>query len=137
MIISNSPEETVEIGARFASRLRAGDVVALCGDLGAGKTHFTKGLVRACGGDPQEVSSPTFTLVHEYAGAHLPVFHFDWYRLEEASELLEMGWPDFLEESGVLVVEWAEKFPEALPVGTHWVRLSLQSEGQRKVDIPA
>jgi tRNA threonylcarbamoyladenosine biosynthesis protein TsaE len=134
-IISNSPEETQALGRALAATLQKGAVVALTGDLGAGKTHFTKGLVEALGGDPAEVTSPTFTLVHEYREGRLPVFHFDFYRLEEASELRGIGWEDYLLEDGVLVVEWAERFPEALPDGTVRVRFSIGGGNQRTVEV--
>lgn len=135
-IISKSPEETMLAGKAFAARLRSGDVVALCGDLGAGKTQFTKGLVSAFGGDPSEVSSPTFTLINEYRDGSLPVFHFDLYRLEDNRELPQMGWLDYLEEAeGVLVVEWADKFREALPKGTIFVRFEICDGNERLLRI--
>ncbi len=134
-IISKSPEETFLAGKTFAARLRSGDVVALCGDLGAGKTQFTKGLVSAFGGDPSEVSSPTFTLVNEYRDGTLPVFHFDLYRLEDNRELPQMGWFDYLEEEGVSVVEWADKFEEALPKGTIFVRFDIRDGDERLLRI--
>lgn len=124
-IISKSPEETKRVGGDFALGLRSGDVVALCGDLGAGKTHFTKGIVEALGGSGEEVCSPTFTLVHEYRGGRIPVFHFDLYRLEDGRELSGVGWEDYLEEDGILVVEWADKFEERLPSGTIFVRIGI------------
>ena len=132
-IISNSPEETLLIGARFAAELRGGEILALCGDLGAGKTHFSKGLVHGLGGNPQDVTSPTFTLVHEYREGRLPVFHFDFYRLEEVSELRNIGWDDYLREDGVLLVEWAERFPDAFPGETRFVRFEIISDSQRRL----
>ena len=134
-IISNSPEETKAIGRTLAASLQRGAVVALIGDLGAGKTHFTKGLVEELGGDLAEVTSPTFTLVHEYREGRLPVFHFDFYRLEEASELRNIGWEDYLLEDGVVVVEWAERFPSALPEGTIRVRFSIGEGNQRRLEV--
>lgn len=134
-IISNSPEETKAVGRTLAATLQRGAVVALIGDLGAGKTHFTKGLVEALGGDPAEVTSPTFTLVHEYREGRLPVFHFDFYRLEEASELRNIGWEDYLLEDGVVVVEWAERFPAAFPEGTVRVWFSIGDGNQRKLEV--
>ena len=132
-ITSNSPEETLLIGARFAAELRGGEILALCGDLGAGKTHFSKGLVHGLGGNPQDVTSPTFTLVHEYREGRLPVFHFDFYRLEEVSELRNIGWDDYLREDGVLLVEWAERFPAAFPTETRFVRFEIISDSQRRL----
>jgi tRNA threonylcarbamoyladenosine biosynthesis protein TsaE len=134
-IISNSPEQTVEEGRRLARELRAGDVVALCGDLGAGKTHFTKGLVDGLGADPTQVSSPTFTLAQEYPGGRLPVVHLDLYRLERERDLTQVGWWDYLEQDGVMIVEWADKFSLALPKGTIFVRFEIGSGEQRRLRI--
>ncbi len=135
IISSSSPEQTVHEGRRLSVGLRAGDVVALCGDLGAGKTHFTKGLVAGLGGDPGQVSSPTFTLAHEYAGGRLPVVHLDLYRLEREEELRQLGWWDYLEHDAVLLVEWADKFPAALPVGTIFVRFEIGVGDHRTIRI--
>lgn len=134
-IISNSAEETLEAGRRLAERLVPGSVLALSGDLGAGKTHFAKGVVEALGADPSGVTSPTFTLVHEYRGGRLPVFHFDFYRLDAASELLQIGWDDFLNEDGVLLVEWADRFPEVFPEGSIRVRFTIGEGNQRVLEI--
>lgn len=134
-IISNSAEETLEAGRRLAERLVSGSVLALSGDLGAGKTHFAKGVVEALGADPSAVTSPTFTLVHEYRGGRLPVFHFDFYRLDAASELLQIGWDDFLNEDGVLLVEWADRFPEVFPEGSIRVRFTIGEGNQRVLEI--
>ena len=134
-IISNSAEETLEAGRGLAERLVPGSVVALSGDLGAGKTHFAKGVVEALGADPSGVTSPTFTLVHEYRGGRLPVFHFDFYRLDAASELLQIGWDDFLNEDGVLLVEWADRFPEVFPEGSIRVRFTIGEGNQRVLEI--
>ena len=96
MIISNSPEETAAAGAQWARTARAGDVFALDGRLGAGKTQFVKGFVAAIGSDA-EVTSPTFTLVHEYDGGRLPVYHFDFYRLERRKRSLGLGFDEYVE----------------------------------------
>jgi len=130
-IISNSPEATLHIGAQVATELRGGEILALCGDLGAGKTHFVKGIVLGLGGVPQDVTSPTFTLVHEYHACRLPVFHFDFYRLEAESELRNIGWDDYLREDGVLLIEWAERFPDAFPKGTRFIQFEISSETER------
>lgn len=134
-IISNSPEQTVEAGRCLGQRLQAGDVVALCGDLGAGKTQFTKGLVEGLGADSGQVSSPTFTLAQEYAGGRLPIVHLDLYRLERDIELQQLGWWDYLEQEGVLLVEWADKFPFALPRGTIFVRFEIGVGDHRQLRI--
>src|SRR5882724_8286102 len=111
-ITSHSVEETIAAGASFAATLSGGEVIALDGDLGAGKTHFVKGI--AAGLDYSgDVTSPPFSLVHEYQGGRLPCFHFDFYRLRSASELIGIGFDEFLDErSAVIVIEWANRFPE-------------------------
>lgn len=126
-------EETVAWGRALAPSLRAGDVVALVGTLGAGKTHATKGIVAGLGCDA-EVSSPTFTLVHEYTGGTLAAFHFDFYRLDAAQEVLDIGWDDYLDAGGVVIVEWADKFPALLPQGARWFRFELLPDGARGVE---
>ena len=107
----------------------AGEVIALLGDLGAGKTTLTQGIVRGLGYE-QEVTSPTFSLVQEYRGGRLEVFHFDFYRVEEEHELLDLGWDDYLERGGLVIVEWPSLFPELLPTGTKWIRLSHRENGR-------
>ena len=122
-------------GAEIASDLQPGSAIALVGQLGAGKTHFAKGVVDGLGGDPVTVTSPTFTLVQEYlSGCRVPVFHFDFYRMESADEVLAIGWEEYLEEAeGVLLVEWADKFPELLPEETRWFRFTIGPDGERVV----
>ena len=107
-------------------------VFALVGDLGAGKTHWTKGLARGLGfsGD---VTSPTFSLAHEYRGGRLPLFHFDFYRLESVEELLSLGWDDYLDQNGVIVAEWAGKFTPLLPEATIWLHFHLLPDGSREI----
>lgn len=124
--------EMVALGERFAAGLGAGDVVALTGGLGAGKTHFCKGLVRGLG-FAGEVTSPTFSLVHEYRGGRLPVFHFDLYRLKSADELLGIGWDEMLEEPGVTLVEWADLHPTLLPEHARWLRIETLPGGGRLI----
>lgn len=134
-IISNSPEQTFALGRDYAVRLRAGDVVALDGDLGAGKTQFIKGLAAGLGHVGQ-VTSPTFTLVHEYTGGRLPLFHFDFYRLESADEALRIGLDDYLGAGGVIAIEWAGKFPAVLPKETHWLRFRSGDGDERTIELP-
>ena len=110
---SNSAEETEALGAELAVRLRPGDVVAYTGDLGAGKTAFTRGLARGLD-IGERVTSPTFTIVNEYEGGRLPLFHFDMYRLGSSDELFDIGWEDYLRRGGVCAVEWSEKVADAL-----------------------
>lgn len=114
--VSHSEEETEALGARLALWLAPGDVVALRGGLGAGKTCFTRGLARGLGCQGR-VASPTFTIVNEYAGTP-PLFHFDMYRLAGAEELYNIGWEDYLSRGGVCAVEWSERVAEALPKTT-------------------
>ena len=105
--LSNSEAETEALGETLARRLKAGDVIAFSGDLGAGKTAFTRGLARGLG-VTERVTSPTFTIVNEYLGGRLPLFHFDLYRLGSAEELFDIGWEDYLDRGGVCAVEWSE-----------------------------
>ena len=105
--LSNSEAETEALGEELSRRLKAGDVIAYSGDLGAGKTAFTRGLARGLG-VTERVTSPTFTIVNEYLGGRLPLFHFDLYRLGSAEELFDIGWEDYLARGGVCAVEWSE-----------------------------
>ena len=125
----------IALGEEVAGDLTTGDCVALVGQLGAGKTHFTKGIVAGLGGDPFAVTSPTFALVQEYGtGCRVPVAHFDFYRMESAGEVLGIGWEDYVEEAeGVILVEWADKFPELLPPETRWFRFEVAESGARRV----
>ena len=127
-----TPEATYEWGAQLAQSLNAGDVVALCGHLGAGKTQATKGIVAGLG-SRADVTSPTFTLVHEYFDGRVPVFHFDFYRMDDAAQVLTVGWDDFLDEPGVVIVEWADLFPNLLPAHTRWFHLESLPAGGRRV----
>lgn len=124
--------DTVAWGRSLAATLHGGDVVALVGNLGAGKTHATKGIVAGLGCDA-EVSSPTFTLVHEYEGGRLVAFHFDFYRLESAQEVLNIAWDDYLDAGGVVIVEWADRFPELIPDGARWFDFEILPDGARQV----
>lgn len=111
--ITNSPQETEALGQMLGQMLPAGTVIAYRGDLGAGKTAFTRGLARGLGiQDP--VTSPTYTIVNEYLGGRIPLFHFDMYRLHSADDLFDIGWDDYLERQGICAVEWSENVEEAL-----------------------
>ena len=131
-ILLQSLNDTLALGERLGRAAGAGGVIALCGGLGAGKTHLTKGIVAGVGADPEGVSSPTFSLVQEYEGGRLPVFHFDFYRVASPDEVLAIGWDEYLEAGGVCVVEWADLFPQLLPAGTQWWRLELSPQGIRR-----
>lgn len=111
--VSNSPAETEDLGAALAERLKPGTVVAFSGDLGAGKTAFVRGMARGLG-ISERVTSPTFTIVNEYEGGRLPLFHFDMYRLSSSDELFDIGWEDYLVRGGVCAVEWSENVSDAL-----------------------
>jgi len=111
--ITHSPEETEKIGAALGKRIKPGTVIAYRGDLGAGKTAFTRGLARGLG-SAELVTSPTYTIVNEYLGGRLPLFHFDMYRLHSSDDLWDIGWEDYLERGGVCAVEWSENVSDAL-----------------------
>lgn len=127
-ITTTAAEEMVAAGMRYGAGLQAGAVVALNGDLGAGKTHFCKGLVVGLGAR-EEVTSPTFSLVQEYLSGRVPIYHFDFYRLESTNELISLGWDDYLDEEGVILAEWADKFPEVFPDNTIWIDLVIEANG--------
>lgn len=110
---SNSPQQTEEVGEKLAKALKPGAVIAYKGDLGAGKTAFTRGLARGLGADEQ-VTSPTYTIVNEYLSGRMPLFHFDMYRLSCSDDLFDIGWEDYLERNGVCAVEWSENVADAL-----------------------
>lgn len=107
---SRSPEETENIAFELAKSLNPGDIIAFSGDLGAGKTAFTRGLARGLG-ISEPITSPTFTIVNEYDSGRLPLFHFDLYRLNSEDDLFDIGWEDYLERGGVCAVEWSENAP--------------------------
>ena len=112
-ITTHSADETQALGQKLASRLAPGDVIAYFGDLGAGKTAFTRGLAQGLGiTDP--VTSPTYTIVNEYLSGRIPLFHFDMYRLSSSDELFDIGWEDYLSRGGVSAVEWSENVEDAL-----------------------
>ena len=111
--ISNSPQETEAIGFALGQILNAGSIVAYRGDLGAGKTAFTRGLARGLG-YADAVTSPTYTIVNEYLGGRLPLFHFDMYRLQSSDDLWGIGWDDYLDRNGVCAVEWSENVADAM-----------------------
>ena len=126
-----SEAETREAGRRLAGVLRGGEVLSLEGPLGAGKTTFVKGLAEGLGCYPSEVSSPTFTLVHEYPGGRFPVVHLDLYRLESSEELAALGFDDLLAGPTITAIEWGDKFPEALPPGALRFVFSMDGEARK------
>ena len=130
------PDATRQLGVSLGKAARAGEVIALVGDLGAGKTTLTQGIVSSLGYD-QEVTSPTFSLVQEYCGGRLEVFHFDFYRVESDHELLDLGWDDYLDRDGLIIVEWPALFPHLLPKGTNWIQMSHRDDRRFAESIPA
>jgi len=133
MFISSSPEQTFAAGATCARAAKAGDVIALTGDLGAGKTQFVKGLVAGLGSNA-EVTSPTFTLVHEYRGGRYPVYHFDFYRLDSADAVLRLGFDEYVYDDGVCLIEWADRFRDLIPQTATWIALAVKSETERLIE---
>lgn len=130
---THSEMETEQVGERLARILRAGDVIAMSGDLGAGKTVFIRGLARGLGVTAR-VTSPTYTVVNEYEGT-LPLFHFDMYRLSGADELYDIGWDDYLKRGGVCAVEWSERASGLLPEDCIFVDITAQDEAARRIEI--
>lgn len=131
--ITNTTEETERIGQRLGEKLRGGEVIAYRGDLGAGKTAFTRGLARGLG-ITMRVTSPTYTIVNEYLGGRLPLFHFDMYRLGSADELFDIGWEDYLRRGGVCAVEWSENVSEAMEDAIT-VEIEKLSDETRKITV--
>ncbi|MEM8600344.1 MAG: tRNA (adenosine(37)-N6)-threonylcarbamoyltransferase complex ATPase subunit type 1 TsaE [Bacteroidota bacterium] len=121
---SSSPEATTALGERLGAHLKPGDLVALYGDLGAGKTHLVKGLCAAQGLDPAAVNSPTFTLVNEYDGTAFPLYHFDAYRIERIEQLYDLGYEDYFFGNGVCLIEWPARIEGVLPPETVRLRLA-------------
>ena len=131
--ITHSPAETEGVGAALAARLTPGAVIAYRGDLGAGKTAFTRGLAKGLG-VKENVTSPTFTIVNEYLSGKMPLFHFDMYRLGSEDELFDIGWEDYLERGGVCAVEWSENVWGAMEDAIV-VTISRLGEDTRKIEI--
>jgi tRNA threonylcarbamoyladenosine biosynthesis protein TsaE len=129
---ASTVEEMEQLGRAAAGVAHPGCVIALIGGLGTGKTHWTKGFVAGIG-SPCVVTSPTFGLVHEYPDGRLPVFHWDFYRIDSPDELLAVGWDEYLDAAGVTIAEWGDKFPELLPAGTILLTFSIEADGSRTV----
>lgn len=131
--LTNSPEETERIGEALGKVLTPGAIVAYRGDLGAGKTAFTRGIARGLG-CRERVTSPTYTIVNEYPDGRMPLFHFDMYRLHSADDLWDIGWDDYLERNGVCAVEWSENVEDALE-GAVRVTIEKLGEQTRRITI--
>jgi len=132
-IITNNEQETIRQGYILGKKLSAGDVIALYGGLGAGKTAFTRGIAQGLGLSA-DISSPTFTIVNEYL-SDPSLFHFDMYRLSHEDELYDIGWDDYLERGGICVVEWSENVPGAFPPETITVTLTRVDDNIRQIEI--
>jgi tRNA threonylcarbamoyladenosine biosynthesis protein TsaE len=132
MFISNSPDETESFGRQFAGNVKPGDVLALTGDLGSGKTQFVKGIAAALG-SKTPATSPTFTLLHEYSGGQLPIYHFDFFRVEDRQSAERLGLDDYFFGDGLSVIEWADRFPELVPENARWISFETKSETGRVI----
>jgi tRNA threonylcarbamoyladenosine biosynthesis protein TsaE len=130
--ISNSSGETESFGQQFAGTVKPGDVIALVGELGSGKTQFVKGLTAAIGATTA-ATSPTFTLLHEYSGGRVPVYHFDFFRVENRQDAARLGLDDYFFGEGLSVVEWADRFPDLIPETARWISFETKSETQRAI----
>lgn len=131
---SNSPEETIDLGKAFASELEAGDIVCLKGELGAGKTHFVKGMAEGLKIDRSEVHSPTFTLIDEHLGEQ-PLYHFDCYRMESPREAIEIGAEEYFYGDGICVIEWPERIESLIPPEAIWISIEVPDKKTRKFVI--
>ena len=131
--ITNSPLETEKVGEALGKVLKPGSILAYAGDLGAGKTAFTRGLARGLGA-AEQVTSPTYTIVNEYLSGRMPLFHFDMYRLASSDDLWDIGWEDYLERGGVCAVEWSENVADAMEDA---ITVCIQKLGEesRKITI--
>ncbi len=130
--ISNSPAETEAIGRQVAENIDVGSVLALKGELGSGKTLFVKGVVAGLGGSA-DVTSPTFTILHEYRAGRLPIYHFDLFRIENPQALARLGLDDYFFGDGISVIEWADRFPDFVPEQARWIFFEIKSETQRAI----
>lgn len=132
--ISKGPEETIKIASDFSKNLKCGQVIAFRGDLGAGKTCFTKGLAKGLEYSGQ-VISPTFAIVNEYIGGRLPLYHFDMYRISSWEDLYSSGFFEYMESGGIVAAEWSENIENALPDNTVYVEIEKITENERKIKI--
>ena len=131
--LTNSPEETEAIGKRLGEKLTPGAVIAYQGDLGAGKTAFTRGVALGLGAKEQ-VTSPTYTIVNEYLSGKYPLFHFDMYRLASSDDLFDIGWEDYLDRGGICAVEWSENVDDAMENAVY-VTIYKTGENSRRIVI--
>ena len=134
MIRTSSAEETRNLGRRMAAGLRPGDIVLLHGDLGAGKSELARGIAEGLG-VRETVTSPSFTILNVYESGRVPLYHFDWYRLESEEELYELGMDEFLGGDGIALVEWPERCPEAVPADCLLIRIEAEGENTRRFEM--
>ena len=130
--ISNSPEETESFGRQFAGSVKPGEVLALVGELGSGKTQFVKGIAAGLN-SATTATSPTFTLVHEYSDGRLPIYHFDFFRIDDRQSAERLGLDEYFFGDGVAIVEWADKFSDLIPDSALWISFETKSETQRAI----
>jgi len=133
VLITRSVEETRAAGAALAVRARQGDIYALEGELGAGKTEFVRGFVFALAG-VTSVRSPTFSIVNTYLTSSFPIYHFDFYRLNDPGELDEIGFQEYVSGDGVCLIEWGTMFPDVLPRNTQIIRITVEAETVRRIE---
>ncbi len=133
--ISRSPKETKDFASNLASRFKGGEIIALSGPLGAGKTVFVKGVAKSLGIPEREVRSPSFVILIEHCNGRLPLFHFDFYRIKEPSEIDTTPFSDCLAAKGVIVIEWPEKIKEYLPEETKWIRIEIIGPKTRRLSL--
>jgi tRNA threonylcarbamoyladenosine biosynthesis protein TsaE len=132
VVETHSELETISFGERFAEELSIGDIVLLSGDLGAGKTHFVKGVAKGLGHDESHVNSPTFTLIHEYKKGRIPIYHVDAYRLKGEQEAIDIGLEDILYGDGITLIEWPERIKGLLPNGCIEVQIKKTGTETRR-----
>jgi len=133
-MVTNSPAQTRALGERLAALLMPGDVLLLLGDLGAGKSELTRGIAKGLG-VTATVTSPSFTIMNMYDEGRLPLYHFDWYRLNDVEELYEMGMDEYLGGNGVAVVEWPSQCPEAIPETRLEIVIEPLSDNERNISL--
>lgn len=133
---SHTPQETERIGELLGSMLTRGDIIALAGELGTGKTTLVRGVAQGMGIEAQEVASPSFTLVNEYEGP-LTLYHIDLYRLDNEGELLEIDYEEYIRGDGVAIIEWADRIPQAIPPESLWISLRYLDDKRREIAFQA
>ena len=132
MVITNSASKTRELGVRLAEQLKAGDVILMDGELGAGKSELARGVAKGLGVQ-ETVTSPSFTILNVYESGRVPLYHFDWYRLESAEEIFELGMDEYLGGDGVALVEWPDRCPDAIPEDFLRIRIEATGENTRRI----